>query len=99
MKSDATKLGSEGSFGSLEMNLFVLLVQLIVLSEDICSGPTLTRSNGPDKLTDMDDGIWRKLMQLYLEFTQNIHTDWMWRHLKPSSKEVFEHDSFIRSRL
>jgi hypothetical protein len=62
MKSDATKLGTEGSFGSLEMNLFVLVEQLIMLSEDICSEPTPTRCNGPDKLTDLDDGIQRKQM-------------------------------------
>jgi hypothetical protein len=68
VKSDATKLGSEGSFRSLKMNLLVLVVQLIVLSEDICSGPTPARSNYPDKLADLDDGIWRKLMQLHSEF-------------------------------
>jgi hypothetical protein len=68
MKSDATKLGGEGSFGSLKMHLFVLVVQLIVLSKDICSGSTPTRSNDPDKLTDLDDGIRHKLMHQYSEF-------------------------------
>jgi hypothetical protein len=99
MISDATKLGGEGSFGTLKLNLFVQVVQLVVLSEDIYSGPTPTRSNNPDKLTNLDDGIRRKLMRLYSEFTQNAHKDQMWQHPKPSSEEVFEHDGFIHSRL
>jgi hypothetical protein len=68
-KSDATKLGGEDSFGSLKMNLLVLAVQLIVLSEDICSGLTPTRSIDLDKFANLDDSIRCKLMQLYSKFT------------------------------
>jgi hypothetical protein len=69
MKRDTTKLGGEGSLGSLKMNLLVLVVQLIMLSEDICSRLASTRSNSPDKFADLNDVIWCKLMQLYPELT------------------------------
>jgi hypothetical protein len=68
-KRDTTKLGCEGSFRSLKMNLLVLVVYLIVPSEDICSRPTPARRNNPDKFADLNDGIRCKMMQLYLEFT------------------------------
>jgi hypothetical protein len=67
MKRDTTELGDEGNFGSLKMNLLVLVVQLIVPSKDIQSRLTPARSNSPDKFADLNDGIRRKLMQLYPE--------------------------------
>jgi hypothetical protein len=51
------------------MNLLVLAVQLIVLSEDICSGLTPARSIDLDKFANLDDSIRCKLMQLYSKFT------------------------------
>jgi hypothetical protein len=69
MKRNTTKLGGEGSFGSHEMNLLVLVVQLVVPSEDICSRPTPAGSNDPDNFDDLNDCVRHKLMQLYLEFT------------------------------
>jgi hypothetical protein len=68
MKRDTTKLDGDGSFGPLKTNLLVLVVRLVVLSEDICSSLTPARSNDPDKLADLNDGIPCKLMQLYLKF-------------------------------
>jgi hypothetical protein len=57
VKSDTTKLSSEGTFRPLKLNLLILVVQLIVLSEDICTRTTPVRSNSRDKLTDLDDSI------------------------------------------
>jgi hypothetical protein len=57
VKSDATKLSSKGTVGTLKLNLLILIVQLIVLSEDICIRTTPAGSNNPDKLTDLDDSI------------------------------------------
>jgi hypothetical protein len=69
MKRDRTELGSKGSFRSLKMNLLVLVVQLIVPSEDICNRLTPARSNSPDKFADLNNGIWCKLMQMYPKLT------------------------------
>jgi hypothetical protein len=57
VKSDAAKLSGEGTFGTLRLNLLILIVQLIVLSEDIYIWMTTTGSNSPDKLTDLHDSI------------------------------------------
>jgi hypothetical protein len=72
------------------MNLLVLVVQLIVLSEDIRSRPTPAGSNGLDKFVDLNDDVRRELMHLYPEFMWNFHKDRMWRHPKPSSEEIFK---------
>jgi hypothetical protein len=99
VKSDVAKLSGEGTLGPHKLNLLILVVQLVVLSEDICSTMAPIRSSSPDKLIDLDDSIWRQLMQLYLELMQDVHKYWMWRHAKPSSKEILKHDSFICLRL
>jgi hypothetical protein len=44
------------------MNLLVLVVQLIVLSEDIGSWMTSTGSDQPDKPADLNDGIRRQVV-------------------------------------
>jgi hypothetical protein len=99
VKCDTIKLSTEGSLRSLKMNLLVLVVQLIVLSEDIDSGMTSARSNNADKLANLDDSIRRQMMQLHSELTQNVHKDRMRRYVKPSSEDFFEHNIFLRSRL
>jgi hypothetical protein len=99
VKSDATKLSSEGTLKPLKLNLLILVVQLVVPSKDICSRMAPTRSNSPDKLTDMEDSIQCQLMQLHLELKQDVHKNHMWGHAKPSSKEILKHDSFIHLRL
>jgi hypothetical protein len=38
-------------------------------------------------------------MQLHLELTQIVLKNRVWGHAKPSSKEILEHDSLIRSRI
>jgi hypothetical protein len=81
------------------MNLLVLIVQLIVLSEDIDSRMDPTGHDNLEKLTDMIDSIWRQMVQLHPKFAQDVHKDRMQRHMKPDSKKVFEDDSFIRSSL
>jgi hypothetical protein len=72
MKSYAAKLCSEGSLRSFQMNLLVLIVQLLVMSDNACNRMTSARSNSPNKLADLNDGIWCQLMQLHLKFAQNI---------------------------
>jgi hypothetical protein len=55
------------------MNHVVLVVQLIMLSEDIGSRMTSVGSNNLDKLADLDDSIRRQLMQLHSKFTQDVY--------------------------
>jgi hypothetical protein len=99
VKSDASKLSGEGTLRPHKLSLLILVVQLIVLSEDICSRMVLVRSNSPDKLTDLDDSFWHQLMQLYSELMQDVHKNRMWGHVKPSIKEILEYYSFIHPRL
>jgi hypothetical protein len=96
VKGGIAKLCSKGRLTSLEMNLLVLIVQLIVLSKDIDSRMDPTGHDSLDKLTDMIDNIRHQMVQLHLEFAQDVHKDRMQRHMKPGSKKVFEDDSFIR---
>jgi hypothetical protein len=99
VKDDTTKLCSEGSLASLKMNLLILIVQLIVLSEDSGSRMASVGSHSPDKLTNLNDSIWHQMVQLHSKFVQNVHMDQMRWHTKPSSEKVFEDDSFICMRL
>jgi hypothetical protein len=57
VKSDAGKLSGDGILKPLELNLVILIMQFIVLSEDIGDRAAPTRGNNPDKLADMDDDI------------------------------------------
>jgi hypothetical protein len=99
VKRNTTKLGGESSLGPFKMNFLVLVVQLIVMSENIYSGMTFARSNNPDELANLNDSICCQLMQLYSEFEQNVHKDWMWWHAKPNSKEILKHHDFVRPRI
>jgi hypothetical protein len=56
------ELRSEGSLTSLEMNLLILVVHLIMLGKDISSQTTSARSDRPDKLTDLNDSIRRQMV-------------------------------------
>jgi hypothetical protein len=49
------------------MNFLVLIVQLIVMSENICSRMTSARSNNTNKLANLNDSIRHLLMQLFLK--------------------------------
>jgi hypothetical protein len=73
VKSDAAKLSDEGTLGPLKLNHLILVVQLIVLSEDICCRTAPTRSSSPDKFTNLDDRIRHQLMKLQSELTQDVH--------------------------
>jgi hypothetical protein len=89
MKCDTAKLCSEDSLASLKMNLLVLVVQLMVLSEEIDSWTASAGSDRPDKLVDLNDGIRRQMVQLNSEFAQNVCKNQMWQHTKPNSEKVF----------
>jgi hypothetical protein len=99
VKRNIAKLGGESSITSYKMNFLVLVVQLIVMSEYISSRMTTARSNSPDELANLNDSIRHQLMQLYLKFVQDVHKDWMRRHMKPDSKEILEHHGFVRPRI
>jgi hypothetical protein len=64
VKRYTSELGGKSSFAPLKMSLFVLIVQLIVMSEDNRSGVTSERSNSLDELPNLNNNIRRKLMQL-----------------------------------
>jgi hypothetical protein len=81
------------------MHLFVLIVQLIMLGEDIDSWIASIGSDHLNKLTNMNNSIERQMVQLNLEFVQNIHKNWMRWHTKPCSKKVLKDDNFVHSRL
>jgi hypothetical protein len=62
VKGDTTKLCSEGSLATLKMNLLVLIVQLIVRSEEIGSWMAFAGSDNPNKITYLDDSIRRQVV-------------------------------------
>jgi hypothetical protein len=99
VKGDTAKLCNKGSLTSLKMNLLVLIVQLIVLSEDIGSWTAPTGSGTLDKLTDLNDSIGHQMVQLQSKFAHDVHKDRMWWHTKPGSEKVFKNDSFVCPRL
>jgi hypothetical protein len=99
VKRNTAKLGGESSLRPLKMNFLVLVVQLIVMSKNIYSGMTSARSNNLDKFANLNNSIQHQLMQLYSEFAQNIHKNWMRWHVKPSNKKILEHRSFVHSRI
>jgi hypothetical protein len=65
------------------------------MSENVCSRTTSARSNSPNKLADLNNGVRHQLMQLYLKFVQNFQKNQMRRYTKASNEEIFEHDSLI----
>jgi hypothetical protein len=75
VKGDTSKLRGEGSLAPLKMNLFVLIVQLIMLSEDIHSRMTSVGSDRPDKLINLNNRIQCEMVQLHSKFAKNIHKD------------------------
>jgi hypothetical protein len=99
VKRNTTKLGGKSSIASYKMNFLVLVVQLIVMSKDIDSRMTSARSNSSVELANLNDSIRRQLMHMYSKFAQDVHKDWMWQHVKPSSKEILEHHDFICPRI
>jgi hypothetical protein len=72
LEGNAAKLCSEGSLAYLKMNLLVLVMQLIVLSEDISSRMASARNDSLDKLVDLNNGIWRQVMQLDSKSAKNV---------------------------
>jgi hypothetical protein len=99
VKSNEAKLSGEGTLRPLELNLLIWIVQFIVLSEDISNRMAPVRGNNPNKLADLDDSIRHQLVQLHSKLTQNVQKNWVWGHTKPNSKEILEHNSFVRPRV
>jgi hypothetical protein len=59
VKINGAELSGEGTIGPLKLNLLIMIVQFIMLSEDINSRTAPVRGNSPDKLADLDDSIRR----------------------------------------
>jgi hypothetical protein len=72
MEGNAAELHSEGSLASFKMNLLVLIMQLIVLSEYISSRTASARSDRPDKFVDLNGGIRHQMEQLNPKFVHNV---------------------------
>jgi hypothetical protein len=73
--------------------------QLIVLSEDISSRRASARSDWPYKLANLNDGIWRQVMQLNSKLVRNVCKNWMWWHKELGREKVFEDGSFVHTGL
>jgi hypothetical protein len=99
MKSYAVKLCSEGSLRPLQMNLLILIVYLVVMSENICSRTTPARSNSASKLVDLNDDIRHQLMQLHLKFVKNIQKNKVRRYTVTSGKEILKYNRLVFSRI
>jgi hypothetical protein len=69
------------------------------MSKNVHSTATTAGSNSPNKRADLNNGIWRRLMQLYLKFAQNFQENQVPRYTKASNKEIFEHNSLIFPRI
>jgi uncharacterized protein YigA (DUF484 family) len=65
------------------------------MSENIHSRVTSARSNNLDKHANLNNGIRRQLIQLQLEFVQNINEDRVRRYAVTSGEEIFEHNYLI----
>jgi hypothetical protein len=62
VEGNAAKLHSEGSLAPFKMNLLVLTMQLVMLSEYISTQKASAGSDSLDTLADLNDGIWRQVM-------------------------------------
>jgi hypothetical protein len=87
MKGYASKLCSEVSLGPLKMNLLVLIMHLIVMSENFSVWVTSARSDNPNKLANLNNSIWSKLMKIHLKFVKNVQEHRVRRYVKASSKK------------
>jgi hypothetical protein len=99
MKSYAAKLRNEGSLKPFKMNLLILIVQLVMMHENVCSRMIPARSNSPNKLANLNNGVRRQLMQLHLKFVQNIQENRVRRYTETSSKEILEYNHLIFLRI
>jgi hypothetical protein len=69
------------------MNLLVLIMQLIVMSENFSVRATATRSDRPNKLANLNNSIWSKFKKLHLKFAKNVHEHRLQRYAKVSSEK------------
>jgi hypothetical protein len=98
VKGYACKLCSELSLGSLKMNLLVLIMQLIVMSENISVRATSVRSDSPNKLTNLKNSICSKLIELHTKFAKNVQEHGVRRYAKASSKEILKNNYLVLIR-
>jgi hypothetical protein len=68
VKSDTTKLCNKNSLASFKVNLLVLIMQFIMLSKNIGSWMTPTRSDSLDKFAKLDNSIQCQVVQLHADF-------------------------------
>ena len=77
-----------------------LVLKLIVLAESTNIGIHARRQAGPTELTQSDDTVGGKMMQLYLKSFKDMVEKPCRREVKTASKDVTEHDdvSSLRPR-
>jgi hypothetical protein len=98
MKVYTPKLSNEGSLEPLKMNLLVLIVQLIMMSENFSIKVIFARCDSPNKFADLDNIVWSKLMQLHQKLVKNIQEHRVWRYAKASNEKIHEHNRLVPSR-
>jgi hypothetical protein len=94
----ASKQRSELCVAPLKMNLLVLIMQRIVMSENFSVRATSARSDSPNKLTNLNNSIWSKLMKLHLKFAKNVQEHRVRRYVKASSKKILKNNRLILVR-
>jgi hypothetical protein len=99
MECNAAELSSDGSLASFKMNLLVLIMQLVMLSEHISSWMAPMRSDRLDKFVNLNDCIRCQLVQLNSKLVQYVYEYQMGHHTEPSSKRTFKENSFIHTGL
>jgi hypothetical protein len=83
---------ARSKLSNLIPNFPFLPVQTIILREDFNRGLSAVRSRRPDILRQSHHGIWRQLVDLDVEPTQDFSHKSMCGQTKASSKKSFEHN-------
>jgi hypothetical protein len=90
VEGDAPKLGSHGILSTFKPDFLLVIMQLIVPCENICSRAASTGVDCPNKLPNLHSRIWCSLVQLDPKFLQNFCKHWVGRHTKPCYEEGFK---------
>jgi hypothetical protein len=98
MKGYASKLHNELSIRPLKVNLLVLIMQLIVMSENFSVRAISARRDSPDKLANLNNSIWSKLTKLHLKFVKNVQQHRVQMYVKASSEKILKNNHLILIR-
>jgi hypothetical protein len=95
MKGYAPKLRSELGLGPLKMNPLILIMKLVVVSENLGIRVTSAWSDSPNKLTNLNNSIRSELMKLHLKLVKDAQEHGVRRYAKASNKEILEHNRLV----